>query len=60
MSKIGYSPDNAACEDLFGRLMNEMFYNRDWVGVRIHEVIDILNEYLFGITKRESKHPLKI
>lgn len=29
MSKKGCSPDNAACERLFGRLKNEMFYNQD-------------------------------
>ena len=27
MSKKGCSPDNSACEGLFGRLKNEMFYN---------------------------------
>jgi putative transposase len=28
MSKKGCSPDNSACEGFFGRLKNEMFYNR--------------------------------
>ena len=46
MSKKGCSPDNSACEGLFGRLKNEMFYSRDWTGVSIREFIDILNEYL--------------
>lgn len=46
MSKNGCSPDNSACEGLFGRLKNEMFYSRDWTGVSIREFIDILNEYL--------------
>ena len=32
MSKKGCSPDNAACEGFFGRLKNEMFYGRSWVG----------------------------
>lgn len=27
MSRKGCSPDNAACEGVFGRLKNEMFYN---------------------------------
>ena len=27
MSRKGCSPDNAACEEVFGRLKNEMFYN---------------------------------
>ena len=29
MSKKGCSPDNSACEGFFGRLKNEMFYNRN-------------------------------
>ena len=33
MSKKGCSPDNAACEGFFGRLKNEMFYGRSWIGV---------------------------
>lgn len=28
MSKKGCSPDNSACEGLFGRMKNEMFYGR--------------------------------
>ncbi len=28
MSKKGCTPDNAACEGFFGRLKNEMYYNR--------------------------------
>ena len=46
MSKKGCSPDNSACEGLFGRIKNEMFYNRDFIGVSIQEFIDILNDYL--------------
>ena len=30
MSKKGCSPDNAACEGVFGKLKNERFYNTDW------------------------------
>ena len=30
MSQKGCSPDNAACEGLFGRIKNEFFYNQDW------------------------------
>jgi len=46
MSKKGCSPDNSACEGLFGRLKNEMFYNRDWMGVSIEEFIGVLDSYL--------------
>lgn len=35
MSQKGCSTDNAACEGVFGRIKNEMFYNRSWAGVSI-------------------------
>jgi|GEM_PF-436995 len=43
MSKKGCSPDNSACEGFFGRLKNEMFYNRSWRGVTIEEFIKRLD-----------------
>jgi len=46
MSRKDCSPDNSACEGFFGRLKNEMFYNRNWIGVTIEEFIAILNKYL--------------
>jgi len=46
MSKKGCSPDNSACEGLFGRLKNEMFYCHDWRNVTIDGFINILTEYL--------------
>ena len=46
MSKKGCSPDNSACEGFFGRLKNEMFYNRSWVGVTIEGFMDEVNKYL--------------
>lgn len=46
MSKKGCSPDNSACEGVFGRIKNEMFYNADWSGVNISEFIGILSNYL--------------
>ncbi len=46
MSKKGCSPDNSACEGFFGRLKNEMFYNREWDGVSIEQFIDILDDYI--------------
>jgi len=46
MSKKGCSPDNAACEGFFGRLKNEMFHGRSWVGVSIAEFIVHLDAYL--------------
>ncbi len=32
MSRLGHSPDNAACEAFFGRLKVEHFHLRDWSG----------------------------
>lgn len=58
MSKKGCSPDNSACEGLFGRLKNEMFYNRDWTGVSIREFIDVLNEYLIWYNEKRIKTSL--
>ena len=45
MSKKGCSPDNAACEGFFGRLKNEMFYGRSWIGVTMEDFINELNSY---------------
>lgn len=58
MSKKGGAPDNSACEGLFGRLKNEMFYSRDWTGVSIREFIDILNEYLVWYNEKRIKTSL--
>ena len=46
MSKKGCSPDNAACEGFFGRLKNELFYNRNWNHVSIESFISNLDEYM--------------
>ena len=58
MSKKGRSSDNSACEGLFGRLKNEMFYNQDWTGVKISEFIDILSEYLLWYNTKRIKTSL--
>lgn len=58
MSKKGYSPDNSACEGVFGRLKNEMFYNADWTGVSISDFIDILNNYLVWYNESRIKKSL--
>lgn len=61
MSKKGCSPDNAACEGLFDRLKNEVFYCQAWTSVKISEFIDILNNYLLWcITQSGLKHHLEI
>ena len=55
MSKKGCSPDNAACEGLFGRVKNEMFYNHNWQGVSINHFTNILNEYLLWYNVKRIK-----
>ena len=46
MSKKACTGDNAACEGFFGRIKNEMFYNRSWNGVSIEAFIKFLDSYL--------------
>lgn len=46
MSKKGCSADNSACEGFFGRVKNEMFYNRTWDGYSVREFIKFLDRYL--------------
>ena len=58
MSKKGCSPDNYACEGLFGRLKNEMFCSRDRTDVSVQEFIDIRNEYLVWYNEKRIKTSL--
>jgi transposase InsO family protein/transposase-like protein len=55
MSKKGCPPDNAACEGFFGRLKNEMFYDRPWMGVAMEEFMGILNRYLVWHNEKRIK-----
>lgn len=55
MSKKACSPDNAACEGFFGRLKNEMFYNRLWHNVTTNEFMNILDSYLVWYNERRIK-----
>ena len=55
MSKKACSPDNSACEGFFGRLKNEMFYNRTWSEVSIDEFIKILDEYIHWYNEKRIK-----
>lgn len=56
MSKKGCTPDNSACEGVFGRLKNEMFHNIDWTGINISNFIDILNNYLVWYNEARIKN----
>lgn len=55
MSRKGCFPDNAACEGVFVRLKNEMFYYQEWRSVKISEFIDVLNEYLIWYNTKRIK-----
>ncbi len=58
MSQKGCPPDNAACEGVFGRIKNEMFYNRSWTGVGIDDFMNILNNYLNWYNEKRIKMSL--
>lgn len=58
MSKKGCSPDNSACEGFFGRLKNEMFYNRSWQDVSIEQFVDVLNSYIQWYNEKRIKMSL--
>lgn len=55
MSKKGCSPDNSACEGFFGRLKNEMFYGRSWIGITIEEFIAKLDKYIKWYSEKRIK-----
>ena len=58
MSQKGCSPDNAACEGLFGRIKNEFFYNQDWKNVTIEEFSHELDKYLHWYNEKRIKKSL--
>lgn len=58
MSRKGCSPDNSACEGLFGRVKNEFFYYRDWHGVTAEEFIDRLDAFLHYYNEERAKESL--
>ena len=55
MSKKGCSPDNSACEGFFGRMKNEMFYDRPWAGVTIDAFIQIIHNYMIWYREKRIK-----
>lgn len=58
MSKKGCSPDNSASEGFFGRLKNEMFYNRNWNRITIDSLIEELDEYMHWYNEERIKMSL--
>ena len=45
-ASLDEAQDSGADVDVFGRVKNEMFYNRSWIGVSIKEFIAYLDDYL--------------
>jgi transposase InsO family protein len=57
-SKKACSPDSSACEGFFGRLKNEMFYDRNWSGISIERFRDQVNEYTEWYNSKRIKRSL--
>ena len=55
MSKKACTSDNAACEGFFGRLKNEMFYNRSWADTSMEDFIDQVDEYIRWYNEQRIK-----
>jgi len=55
MSKKGCSPDNSACEGFFGRLKNEVFYQRDWKNTTINQFINQVDESIHWYNHKRIK-----
>ena len=55
MSRKGCSPDNAACEGLFGRLKTELFYPRDWKSTTIEQFIEVVDSYIRWYNEKRIK-----
>ena len=55
MAKKACTLNNAACESLFGRLKNEMFYNCSWHSVSIEAFMDHLYSYLCWYNEERIK-----
>ena len=58
MSKKGCSPDNSACEGLFGRIKMEMFYSRSWLGITMEAFLETLDKYLHWYNNKRIKMSL--
>jgi len=58
MSKKGCSPDNSACEGLFGRMKNEMFYNRSWLGISLEDFCTKIDDYIYWYNEKPIKMSL--
>lgn len=58
MSQKGCSPDNAACEGIFGTSKDEVFYIRTWKDVSLEGFISELDGFLHWYTEDPIKMSL--
>lgn len=56
MSKKACSPDNAACEGFFGRLKNEMYFDKAWERQSTAQLMSAIDEYI----KWYNNHRIKM
>ncbi|HAW87671.1 MAG TPA: IS3 family transposase, partial [Enterococcus sp.] len=47
--------NHSACEGFFGRLKNEMFYQRDWKNTTINQFINKLDDYIHWYNNQRIK-----
>jgi putative transposase len=59
MSQKGCSPDNSACEGFFGKVKNEMFYSRSWLGISLEDFMHALDTYLRWYNESRIKMSLQ-
>lgn len=55
MSRKACSPDNAACEGVFGRLKTEPFYPRDWQATTIEQFVEAVDSYIRYYSEKRIK-----
>ena len=59
MSRKACSPDNAACEGLFGRLKTELFYARTWMDVTVEQFMQMVDSYIHWYNEKRIKISLR-
>jgi len=55
VSKKSCSPDNTACEGLFGTLKTELIYPRNWQNVALEALINQIGRYIRWYNERRIK-----
>lgn len=58
MSAKGCSPDNSAMEGFFGRMKDEVFYDRDWRDFTMEEFMEEVAGYIDRYNTRRRKQSL--